>query len=171
MLWAIVVGFVMIATDMKFGWMSLFLGGISSILLIALLVGVITGKFKDGILAMLGTLIVSVIGITLLMPVLYPEWSAVFAPSFILIDVLRVPFVIVQQSVTLGTVGVPWYLVGEYFPGEIGMGTVILTPFIFGLSLFLGGLGGYIMTRVSSKPPSQEPAPTTPEPAAQPQDQ
>ena len=171
MLWAIIIGFVMVATDMKFGWMSLFLGGISSVLLIALVVGVIAGAFKDGIIAMLGTLVVSVLGITLLMPFLYPEWITAFAPFFIPIDILRVSFVIVQQSATLGTTGQPWYLVGEFFPGEIGFGTVILTPFIFGLALLLGGVGGYIMTRVMSKPSSQEPAPVTPEPAAQPSGQ
>jgi len=171
MLWAIIVGFVMVVTDMMFGWMSLFLGGLSSVFIVALVVGLIAGKFKDGILAMLGTLVVSVIGITLLMPFLFPEWLPVFAPFFIPIDILRVSFVIVQQSATLGTRGLPWYQVGEFFPGEIGFGTVILTPFIFGIALFIGGVGGYIMTRVMSKPSSQEPAPVTPEPAAQPTDQ
>lgn len=171
MLWAIIIGFVMIVTDMKFGWMSLFLGGISSTLIVALVVGVIAGKFKDGIIAMLGTLVMSIIGITLLMPYLYPEWLDAFAPIFILIDILKVSFVIVQQSLTLGSSGTPWYLVGEYFPGEIGFGTVILTPFIFGLGLFLGGVGGYIMTRVSSKTSTQELGPKTPQPDAPPADQ
>ncbi len=171
MLWAIIVGFVMVATDMKFGWISLFLGGISSVLIVALVVGVIAGKFKDGILAMLGTLVVSVIGITLLMPFLYPEWLAAFAPFFIPLDILRVALVIVQQSATLGTSGTPWYLVGEFAPGEMDFGVLIFTPFIFGMALFLGGVGGYIMTRVMNKPSSQEPAPVTPEPAAQPSDQ
>jgi hypothetical protein len=171
MLWAIIIGFVMVATDMKFGWISLFLGGLSSVLLIALVVGVIAGTFRDGIIAMLGTLVLSVFGIALLMPFLYPEWLTAFAPFFIPIDILRVSFVIVQQSSTLGTTGQPWYLVGEFFPGEIGFGTVIFTPFIFGIALFIGGVGGYIMTRVMSKPSSQEPAPVTPEPAAQSSDQ
>ena len=171
MLWAIIIGFVMVATDMKFGWISLFLGGISSVLIIALVVGVIAGTFKDGIIAMLGTLVLSVLGIALLMPILYPEWLPVFAPFFIPIDILRVSSVIVQQSATLGTSGLPWYQVGEFFPGEIGLGTVILTPFIFGIALVIGGVGGYIMTRVMSETSSQEPTPVTPEPAEQPSDQ
>ena len=143
MILPVIVGVVMLITDMKYGWLSLFLGGFSSLLVIALVVGIIVGGVKDGILSVLVVEFLGVLLITLLMPYVFPEWYALMA-GFIPIDMLLVCIAIIQNSATLGTLGLPWYLVGEFMPGEIGLGTVIMAPFIFGIALVLGGLGGHI---------------------------
>ena len=143
MILSVIVGVVMLITDMKYGWLSLFLGGFSSLLVIALVVGIIVGGVKDGVLSVLAAEFLGVLVITLLMPYVFPEWYALMA-GFIPIDMLLVCIVIIQNSATLGTLGLPWYLVGEFMLGEIGLGTVIMTPFIFGIALVLGGLGGHI---------------------------
>ena len=143
MILSVIVGVVMLITDMKYGWLSLFLGGFSSLLVIALVVGIIVGGVKDGILSLLAAEFLGVLVITLLMPYVFPEWYALMA-GFIPIDMLLVSIAIIQNSSTLGTLGLPWYLVGEFMPGEIDLGTVIMAPFIFGIALVLGGLGGHI---------------------------
>lgn len=143
MILSVIVGVVMLITDMKYGWLSLFLGGFSSLLVIALVVGIIVGGVKDGILSVLAPEFLGVLVITLLMPYVFPEWYALMA-GFIPIDMLLVSIAIIQNSATLGTLGLPWYLVGEFMPGEIDLGTVIMAPFIFGIALVLGGLGGRI---------------------------
>ncbi len=141
MILSVIVGVVMLITDMKYGWLSLFLGGFSSLLVIALVVGIIAGGVKDGILSVLATEFLGVLVITLIMPYVFPEWCYILV-GFFPIDMLLASVIIIQHSATLGTLGLPWYLVGEHGPEALG--SLIMAPFIFGTALVLGGLGGHI---------------------------
>jgi hypothetical protein len=157
-----IIGTILIMVDMKFGILSLLMFGLSSLMVIGLIVGIIAGGVKDGILSVLGALVLSVLLITLLMPFLYQEWAQVllYPDAFIPLVMVFVAMWMMHQSYTLGVLGQHWYTVYMLPEGEATLITMIMTPFIFGIGLVFGGIGGFIGKRFLFKPkPDKEAEP------------
>jgi len=169
MLLAIIIGTILVMLDMKFGIMSLFMFGVSSILVVAFIVGIIAGGVKDGILSELGVIVLSILLMTLLMPFAYPEWAEVllYPDAFIPLSMVFLAMYMLDHSYTLGVLGVFWYdALGspEYNPHLFTM--LIVAPFTYGLALVLGGLGGFVGKRLW---PKVSPGPKTEQPTPEPQ--
>ena len=132
---ATLVGISLFLLDLKFGTLSIIFGGFPSVIVIAIITGIIAGDILDGVLA---CALYEVLGLTLvvfLYPFLFPEWGPLSADIFT--RFLVVMMLAIEHSLDLSPW--PWIL----FPLIIALLSII-APLIFGIALMLSVLGGLI---------------------------
>ena len=135
MLVAIIVGTIMFITDMKFNWLSMFLGPIPGLFVIAFLVGVIATDVVSGLMSVFLTEVTGVAISVAFFSYLFPEY---WNPETTLAGVIL--FVVVYSVRNL-------FSDEEMSPVEaIGMLVVIilLTPMAYGFCIVLGAIGGIV---------------------------
>ncbi len=171
-LFATIVGIILLIVDIKTGFIAFSLGGLPSIFLIVFIVGILAGDISGGFVAGILTELLGVGLLAVIPQILIPEATSVVAT-----DILSRMWVImgisVAASTTYGTESVPW-LVGLI----LSLFLVLLAPFIFGFALLFGPIGGLIgrfiyprifkpegaPVRASAQVP--QPTPPMPEPPA-----
>ncbi|MFW9910568.1 MAG: hypothetical protein ACFFEF_18580 [Candidatus Thorarchaeota archaeon] len=170
MLFAIIVGIILLITDMMFGWMSVYVGGIWTLFLIVFIVGVIAGDISGGFVA---GILAELLGVLLL--AIFPE---IFFPEITIsaTDILSRMWLVMALSLSYSTrfpdAPVPWI---ETLVIIILL--IALAPIVYVMALIFGPLGGligrFIYSRVSRpkeapmRAPSQEPQPSAPPPSSE----
>jgi len=132
---ASIVGIAMFITDLKFSWLSMYLGTIPGLFVIAFVVGVLATDIGGGLLSAFVALVGGVIVSVAFFQYLYPElWS----PEATLLVLLMF---------------VPMYSLRNMFPDEemslveaITMLVVLLivTPIMYAISIGIGAIGGIV---------------------------
>ena len=74
-LFAIIVGIILYITDMNFGWISYWLGGVWTIFIIVFIVGILAGDISGGFFAGLLTVLLGVGIIALIPDILLPGFT------------------------------------------------------------------------------------------------
>ncbi len=132
---ASIVGIAMFITDLKFSWLSMYLGTIPGLFVIAFVVGVLATDIGGGLLSAFVALVGGVAVSGAFFSYLFPEY---WNPETTLAGVIL--FVVV-------------YSVRNLFPDEemspaeaIGMFIVmlVLTPMAYGFCMVLGAIGGFV---------------------------
>ncbi len=132
---ASIVGIAMFITDLKFSWLSMYLGTIPGLFVIAFVVGVLATDIGGGLLSAFVALVGGVVISVAFFQYLYPElWS----PETTLLGLLLF---------------VPMYSLRNMFPDEemslveaITMVVVLLvvTPIMYAISIGIGAIGGVV---------------------------
>ncbi|MFX1604847.1 MAG: hypothetical protein ACFFDD_02965 [Promethearchaeota archaeon] len=167
-LFAIIIGLILFITDMLYGWISVALGGIWTLFILVLIVGILAGDISGGFIAGLLTEIIGV-GLLAMSPaIFFPEVTITAT------DIFGRMWLVMSLSISyrmrFPDAPIPW-IEGI----AIIVLLVVLAPLVYAMSLFFalfGGLiGRFIHPRVF-KPkeapapvPSQEPRPSVPPPS------
>ena len=132
---ASIVGIAMFITDLKFSWLSMYLGTIPGLFVIAFVVGVLATDIGGGLLSAFVALVGGVVISVAFFQYLYPElWS----PETTLLGLLLF---------------VPMYSLRNMFPDEemslaeaLTMLVVLLviTPVMYVISIGIGAIGGIV---------------------------
>ena len=167
MLFAIIIGIILYITDMNYGWMSFWLGGVWTIFVIVFIVGILAGDISGGFVAGILTVLLGVGLIAVIPEILLPEYTISAT------DILSRMWLIMAFSLSYSTrfpdAPIPW-IEGLV----IIMILIVLAPLVYGIALVFGLFGGligrFIYPRVfkpKSAPihvPSQAPQPAPPAP-------
>jgi hypothetical protein len=165
---AMIIGIILFITDMRFGWISVSVGGVWTLFIIIFIVGILAGDISGGFIAGILTELLGV-GILAMIPeILVPEVTV--SATDILSRMWIVMALSVSYSARFPDAPVPW-IEGLV----IIILLIVLAPLVYGMALFFGLIGGllgrFIHPRII-KPkgapvsvPSQEPPPA-PEPPA-----
>ena len=130
-----IIGLILLLLDLKFLWGATYLGQVPSIFVIAIVVGLISGKPMQGGMATSIALIGGVIIGIALSPVIFPEWWAEpdvtwFGVTFYAI---LLPVINLVPAETSG-----WEALGAF------LAMIVLTPILYVVAIVLGGLFGWI---------------------------
>ncbi len=167
MLLALIIGLILFITDMRFGWISVSIGGVWTLFLIIFIVGVIAGDISGGFLAGLLTALLGVGLLALIPEILVPELTISATDLFARMWIVMAASI--SYSARFPDAPVPWIeaLV-------ISILLVLLAPLVYGLAMFFGPVGGLFGRFIHPKifkpkeapvhVPSQEPVPTPPAP-------
>lgn len=167
MLFAIIIGIILFITDMMFGWVSVYLGGIWTLFLIVFIVGILAGDVSGGFVA---GILTELLGVLLL--AIFP---AIFFPDITIsaTDILSMMWLVMSLSLSYSLrfpdEPVPWI---ETI--VIIVLLILLAPIVYGIAIIFGPLGGLIGRSIYPrifKPkeapmrvPSQKPQPSAPPP-------
>ena len=170
MLFALIIGIILFISDMMFGWMSVFIGGIWTLFLIVFIVGIIAGDMSGGFLAGFLTMLLGVLLLAIFPQILVP---GVTVGGDILGRMWIVMALSLSYSMRFPEAPVPW------IEGLVIVILLIaLAPLVYAMALLfgpLGGLiGGFIYRRifkpegapVRATAQAPQPAPPAPEPPA-----
>ena len=136
-LFATIVGIVLLIVDIKTGFIAFSLGGIPSIFLIVFIVGILAGDISGGFVAGILSELLGVGLLAVIPQILIPEAS--FATTDILSRMWIIMGISVASGTTYGMEPVPW-IVGILLLAIL----VLLAPFVFGFALLFGPIGGLI---------------------------
>jgi len=132
---ASIVGIAMFITDLKFSWLSMYLGTIPGLFVIAFVVGVLATDISGGLLsaftALLGGLLVSVV----FFQYLYPElWSpeATMSGLFMFVVLYSIRNLLPDREVSL-VEAITMILV-----------LIIVAPIMYAISIGIGAIGGIV---------------------------
>jgi hypothetical protein len=150
---ASIVGIAMFITDLKFSWLSMYLGTIPGLFVIAFVVGMLATDIGGGLLSAFVALVGGVVVSVAFFQYLYPElWN----PETTLLGILLF---------------VPMYSLRNMFPEEemslveaITMVFILLivTPVMYAISIGIGAIGGIagrLLRERIIEPRWQQPAP------------
>lgn len=167
MLLAIIIGVVLFITDMRFGWISVYTGGIWMIFLLLFIVGILAGDISGGFIAGLLTELIGVGLLALIPSILAPE--AIITSTDLFARMWAIMALSLSYSARFPSAPVPW-IEGLV----IVILLIVLAPLVYAMALFfglLGGVFGRIIHPRIFKPkdapvhvPSQEPQPAHPAP-------
>jgi hypothetical protein len=159
---ASIVGIAMFITDLKFSWLSMYLGTIPGLFVIAFVVGVMATDIGGGLLSAFVALVGGVVVSVAFFQYLYPElWS----PETTLLGILLF---------------VPMYSLRNMFPDEemslaeaLTMLVILLviTPVMYVISIgigAIGGLAGRLLRERIIEPRWQQPDPIEEAPSERP---
>ncbi|MGY5863664.1 MAG: hypothetical protein RTV41_03620 [Candidatus Thorarchaeota archaeon] len=170
-LFATIVGMILFIADIKTGFIAFSLGGIPSIFLILLIVGILAGDISGGFVSGILTELLGVGLLAVIPQILIPE--ATFTTTNILARMWIIMGISVASSTTYGMDPVPW-IVGIILLAIL----ILLAPLVFAFALIFGALGGVFGrvihprifkpegTPVRAAAQEPVPAPPAPEPPA-----
>ena len=164
-LFALLIGIILFITDMRFGWMSFWFGGIWTLFIIVFIVGILAGDISGGFLA---AFLTEFLGVLLLATI--PEFfftEVTIEATDILSRMWLVMALSLSYSMRFPDAPVPW------IEGLVIIALLILlAPLVYFMALFFGLLGGVFgriihprIFKPSPAPvivPSQEPQPSAP---------
>jgi hypothetical protein len=137
MLLAIIIGIVLLITDIRFGWMSVHVSGIWTLFIIIFVVGLLAGDISGGFVGALLTELLGV-GIMAIIPgILFPEVS--ITATDILSRMWLVMALSLSYSMRFPDAPVPW-IEGLV----IIILLVALAPLVYLMALFFGLIGGLL---------------------------
>ncbi|MHA3963397.1 MAG: hypothetical protein AM325_007640 [Candidatus Thorarchaeota archaeon SMTZ1-45] len=170
MLFAIIIGIILFTTDMRFGWISVTLGGIWTLFLIVFIVGILAGDISGGFVAGILTELFGVLLLAIFPTIFFPEIT--ISASDILSMMWLVMSLSLSYSMRFPDEPVPWI---ETLVIIILL--IVLAPIVYGMALIFGPLGGligrFIYPRIFKpkvapmRVPSQAPQPSTPPPPSE----
>ncbi len=171
MLLAIIIGIVLFITDMLYGWISVSLGGVWTLFIIILIVGILAGDISGGFVA---GLLTELLGVGLL----------AISPEFFFPEVTITATDLFARMWLVMSLSISYHLRFPDEPIPLLEGIVIiallilLAPIVYAMALLFGFLGGLIGRFIHPKVfkpkaapvrvPSQEPAPSAPPPPKEP---
>ncbi len=164
---AIIIGIILLITDILYGWMSVSLSGVWTLFIIIFIVGILAGDISGGFIAGILTELLGVGLLAMIPEIFFPEVT--ITATDILSRMWLVMALSISYRMRFPDAPVPW-IEGVV----IIMLLVALAPLVYGLALFFGLLGGLIgrfihprIIKPKAAPvsvPSQEPPPTPPAP-------
>jgi hypothetical protein len=171
MLLAVIIGIILFITDMLYGWISFSLGGVWTLFIIILIVGILAGDISGGFIAGLLTELIGV-GLLAISPeIFFPEVTITAT------DIFSRMWLVMSLSISyhmrFPDAPIPW-IEGIVIIALL----VVLAPFVYAMALFFGFLGGligrFIHPRIFKpkvapvRAPSQAQAPSAPPPPKEP---
>ncbi len=168
---AVIIGIILFITDMLYGWISVSLGGVWTLFIIILIVGILAGDISGGFTAGLLTELIGV-GLLAISPeIFFPEVTITAT------DIFSRMWLVMSLSISyhmrFPDAPIPW-IEGIVIIALL----VVLAPFVYAMALFFGFLGGVIGRLIHPrifKPkeapvraPSQAQAPSAPPPPKEP---
>ncbi|MBY8998961.1 MAG: hypothetical protein KGD60_14635 [Candidatus Thorarchaeota archaeon] len=136
MLFAILIGIILFITDMLFGWMSFYVGGIWTLFLIVFIVGILAGDISGGFVAGFLTMLLGVGLLAIFPEILVP---GVTVGGDILGRMWLVMAISLSYSMRFPEAPVPWI---ETLVIVILL--IALAPIVYAMALIFGPLGGLI---------------------------
>ncbi len=168
---AMIIGLVLFITDMRFGWLSVHIGGVWTLFVIVFVVGLFAGDISGGFLAALLTELIGVLLLALIPALFFTE--IVITATDILGRMWLVMALSLSYSMRFPSAPVPW-IEGLV----IILLLVALAPLVYLMALFFGLIGGLfgrfihplVFKSRGTQAPVQaqvsQPAPPPPEPPA-----
>ncbi len=167
MLFATIVGIILFITDMNFGWMSYWLGGVWMVFILLFIVGILAGDISGGFLAGLLTVLLGV-GIIALIPEIFLPGFTISEPN-ILFRMWIVMAFSLSYRVRFPDAPIHW------IEGIVLIAILILVaPLVYLIALVFGLFGGlfgrFIYPRIFKpegapvRAAAQEPVPAPPAP-------
>jgi hypothetical protein len=174
-LFAIIIGLILFLTDMRFGWMSFVLGGVWTLLVIVLIVGILAGDISGGFVAAFLTELIGVVILALIPEVFFP-FITITATDF-LVRMWLVMSLSISYHTRFPDEPIPW--IEELV---IIVLLILLSPLVYAMSLLfalIGGLIGRLIHPRVFKPkgapvrvPAQQPQPSVqPPPQPEPEEE
>lgn len=164
---ALIVGIILLITDILYGWISVFLGGVWTLFIIIFIVGILAGDISGGFLAGFLTELLGV-GLLAMAPEIFFSEVTITATD-IFSRMWLVMSLSISYSMRFPDEPIPW-IEGIVIIALL----VVLAPFVYAMALFFGLLGGLIgrfihprvfkAKEVPVQVPSQEPRPSAPPP-------
>jgi hypothetical protein len=174
-LFAIIIGLILFLTDMRFGWMSFVLGGVWTLFVIVLIVGILAGDISGGFVAAFLTELIGVVILALIPEVFFP-FITITATDF-LVRMWLVMSLSISYHTRFPDEPIPW--IEELV---IIVLLILLSPLVYAMSLLfalIGGLIGRLIHPRVFKPkgapvrvPAQQPQPSVqPPPQPEPEEE
>ena len=175
MLFAIIIGLVLFLTDMLFGWMSFVLGGVWTLFVIVLIVGILAGDISGGFVAAFLTELIGVVILAIIPEIFFP--FVTIAETNFLARMWLVMSLSISYHMRFPDEPIPW-IEGIVIIALL----VLLSPIVYAMSLIfalIGGLIGRLIHPRVFKPkgapvrvPAQEPQPAVqPPPQPEPEEE
>ena len=174
-LFAIIIGLILFLTDMLFGWMSFVLGGVWTLFIIVLIVGILAGDISGGFVAAFLTELIGVVILAIIPEIFFP-FVSIGEPNF-----LGRMWIVMSLSLSyhmrFPDEPIPW-IEGIVIIALL----VLLSPLVYAMSLLfalIGGLIGRLIHPRVFKPkeapvrvPAQQPQPSVqPPPQPEPEEE
>ena len=174
-LFAIIIGLILFLTDMLFGWMSFVLGGVWTLFIIVLIVGILAGDISGGFVAAFLTELIGVV-ILAISPEIFFPFITITATNF-LARMWLVMSLSLSYHLRFPDEPIPW-IEGIVIIAIL----VLLSPLVYAMSLLfalIGGLIGRLIHPRVFKPkeapvrvPAQQPQPSVqPPPQPEPEEE
>ena len=174
-LFAIIIGLILFLTDMLFGWMSFVLGGVWTLFVIVLIVGILAGDISGGFVAAFLTELIGVVILAIIPEIFFP--FVTIAETNFLARMWLVMSLSLSYHLRFPDEPIPW-IEGIVIIAIL----VLLSPLVYGMSLFfalIGGLIGRLIHPRVFKPkeapvrvPAQQPQPSVqPPPQPEPEEE
>ncbi len=134
---AVIIGIILFITDMLYGWISVSLGGVWTLFIIILIIGILAGDISGGFIAGLLTELIGV-GLLAISPeIFFPEVTITATDIFS--RMWLVMSLSISYSMRFPDAPIPW-IEGIVIIALL----VVLAPFVYAMALFFGLLGGLI---------------------------
>ena len=160
-IFAVVIGLILFFTEMLYGWISASLGGIWTLFIIVLIVGILAGDISGGLVAGLLTELIGVGTIAIIPGFFFPEIT--ITATDILGRMWLVMSLSISHSLRFPDEPVPWV---EAIVLVVLL--VLLAPIVYAMSLIFALIGGLIGRSIYPRVFKPKGAPT-PSPSQKPQ--